>query len=100
MADFEKNVRIYQANLRKNACQNEDALVANALNPFLQNLGFDTAVKDKQEGASEVDLTIQKDENVKIIIEAKKAKRARKWRDDCALWMQPQSPTRGDFILF
>ena len=74
MADFEKNVRIYQANLRKNACQNEDALVANALNPFLQNLGFDTAVKDKQEGTSEVDLTMQKDENVKIIIEAKKQK--------------------------
>ena len=72
--EFEKLVKIYQANLRKNAHQNEDALVANVLNPFLKNLGFDTIIKDKQKGTSEVDLTIQKDEKAKIIIEAKKQK--------------------------
>lgn len=72
MAEFEKLVKSYQTNLRKNIHQNEDSLVANVLNPFLQSLHFDTIIKDKQKGKSEVDLAIQKDENVKIIVEAKK----------------------------
>ena len=71
-AEFEKLVKIYQANLRKNAHQNEDALVANVLNPLLQSLHFDTIIKDKQKGKSEVDLTIQNNDSVQLIIEAKK----------------------------
>lgn len=69
---FECALLQYKENLDQNAHQNEDALVANALAPFLQNLGFETHVKEKQQGKSEIDLAVMKEGKVGIIIEAKK----------------------------
>lgn len=69
---FECALRTYKENFYQNAHQNEDALVANALAPFLQNLGFKTHVKEKQQGNSEIDLAVMKEDKVGIIIEAKK----------------------------
>lgn len=62
----------YLNNLKVNKNQNEDFLVANCLTPFLKNLGFETQIKFKMKGKSEIDLSIIKDSNIQIIIEAKK----------------------------
>lgn len=62
----------YLNNLEENKNQNEDSLVANCLTPFLKNLGFETQIKSKMKGKSEIDLSIIKDSNIQIIIEAKK----------------------------
>lgn len=62
----------YLNNLEENKNQNEDFLVANCLTPFLKNLGFETQIKSKMKGKSEIDLSIIKDSNIQIIIEAKK----------------------------
>lgn len=69
---FECALRAYKEDLDKNAHQNEDALVANALAPFLRNLGFETSIKEKQQGKSEIDLALIKEGKVAVIIEAKK----------------------------
>lgn len=69
---FECALCTYKEDLDQNAHQNEDALVANALAPFLQNLSFETHVKEKQQGKSEIDLAVMKEGKVGIIIEAKK----------------------------
>ena len=65
-------LKTYRANLQSNANQNEDSLVANALNPLLQSLGFATSIKHKMQGKSEIDLVLTKDSAISVIIEAKK----------------------------
>ena len=70
--NFIDALKNYRANLQSNANQNEDLLVANALNPLLQSLGFTTAIKRKLRGKSEIDLVLTKDSAVSVIIEAKK----------------------------
>ena len=69
---FTNALKDYRTNLQSNANQNEDSLVANALNPLLQSLGFTTAIKRKLRGKSEIDLVLTKDGAVSVIIEAKK----------------------------
>lgn len=58
--EFLKALKTYKANLLKNLHENEDALVANALVPLFQKLGFETQVKSKQKGKSEIDLALLK----------------------------------------
>lgn len=72
LKDFSELLKNYQKALEANSSHNEDALVANALAPFLKSLGFDTHTKFKLEGKSEIDLALLKDESVEVIIEAKK----------------------------
>lgn len=62
----------YMESLEANKAQNEKALVANVLAPFLQALGFCAHTAYKQKGNSEIDLALLKSGNVEIIIEAKK----------------------------
>ncbi|TLD95476.1 hypothetical protein LS71_008185 [Helicobacter jaachi] len=52
--------------------QNESALVANALKPFFQKLGFEAHTGYKQKNNSEIDLALMHENKVKVIIEAKK----------------------------
>ena len=54
--------------------QNEPAIVSNVLAPFLQELGFRTHDKYKQQSNSEIDLALLKDSQVEILIEAKTQK--------------------------
>ena len=68
--DFKQKIGDYLPKLDLN--QNEDYLVANALNPLLQSLGFTTAIKQKSQGRSEIDLIITQENNVAVIFEAKK----------------------------
>lgn len=70
--EFKRTFDKYNKDLNLNLNQSEDALVANVLNPFLQALGFETMVKSKQKGKSEVDLLIKKQGTSQVIIEAKK----------------------------
>ena len=71
-ADFTSALTAYKAHLQSNANQNEDSIVANALKPFFQALGFKADIKHKQKGNSEIDLVLKKDSAVTTIIEAKK----------------------------
>lgn len=75
--DFKHTFATYKANL--NAEQNEDALVANALAPFLQGLQFKTSVKAKQEGKSEVDLILLKNGEISVLVEAKKPENSKEF---------------------
>ncbi|MDY4426023.1 MAG: Eco57I restriction-modification methylase domain-containing protein [Helicobacter sp.] len=70
--NFLQSLESYQQNLLKNHSQNEDALVANALKPFLESLGFTTQVKAKQKGKSEIDLAITQNDTIEVIFEVKK----------------------------
>ncbi|MGX2982722.1 type IIG restriction enzyme/methyltransferase [Helicobacter sp. 23-1045] len=72
--DFRQKINNYLPKLDLN--QNEDYLVANALNPLLQSLGFTTAIKQKSQGRSEIDLIITQENNVAVIFEAKKPQNA------------------------
>ena len=72
--DFKQKIGDYLPKLDLN--QNEDYLVANALNPLLQSLGFTTAIKQKSQGRSEIDLIITQENNVAVIFEAKKPQNA------------------------
>ena len=75
--DFKHTFATYKANL--NAEQNEDALVANALAPFLQGLQFKTSIKAKQEGKSEVDLILLKNGEISVLVEAKKPENSKEF---------------------
>ena len=75
--DFKRTFATYKANL--NAEQNEDALVANALAPFLQGLQFKTSIKAKQEGKSEVDLILLKNGEISVLVEAKKPENSKEF---------------------
>ena len=70
--NFLQSLESYRQNLLKNHSQNEDALVANALKPFLESLGFTTQVKAKQKGKSEIDLAITQNDTIEVIFEVKK----------------------------
>lgn len=70
--NFLQSLESYRQNLLKNQNQNEDALVANALKPFLESLGFTTQVKAKQKGKSEIDLAITQNDTTEVIFEVKK----------------------------
>ncbi|TBR82001.1 class I SAM-dependent DNA methyltransferase [Campylobacter novaezeelandiae] len=69
---FKKLLNIYLDDLKNSKNQNEDYLVANALAPFLKALNFNTAIKHKQKGKSEIDLSLINKEELEVIIEAKK----------------------------
>lgn len=69
---FKKLLNIYLDDLENSKNQNEDYLVANALAPFLKALNFNTAIKHKQKGKSEIDLSLINKEDLEVIIEAKK----------------------------
>lgn len=77
--DFKRTFATYKANLSANAEQNEDALVANALAPFLQGLQFKTSIKAKQEGKSEVDLILLKNGEISVLVEAKKPENSKEF---------------------
>ena len=77
--DFKRTFATYKANLNANAEQNEDALVANALAPFLQGLQFKTSIKAKQEGKSEVDLILLKNGEISVLVEAKKPENSKEF---------------------
>ena len=70
--NFLQSLESYRQNLLKNQNQNEDALVANTLKPFLESLGFTTQVKAKQKGKSEIDLAITQNDTIEVIFEVKK----------------------------
>ena len=68
-----KNILInYIKDMNKRENENEDSLVANCLSPFFKKLDFETHVKYKMKGKSEIDLVILKDSDIQVIIEAKK----------------------------
>nr|WP_302367052.1 hypothetical protein [Brachyspira aalborgi] len=68
-----KNILInYIKDMNKWENKNEDSLVANCLSPFFKKLDFETHVKYKMKGKSEIDLAILKDSDIQVIIEAKK----------------------------
>ncbi|WP_432633589.1 DUF7149 domain-containing protein [Brachyspira sp.] len=69
---FKESLINYIETLEKHKNQNEDFLVANCLAPFFNNINFETQIKSKMKGKSEIDLSIVKDSNIQIIIEAKK----------------------------
>ena len=71
---FQAALETYLTNLAKylTTNQNEPAIVANVLAPFLQSLGLDVRAAHKQKGKSEIDLALLKNNNVEVIIEAKK----------------------------
>ena len=70
--DFEKSLKNYLERLEKLRGENEDSLVANALNPFFQKLDFETRIKLKHTGNSGIDLALLEDGEIRVIIEAKK----------------------------
>ena len=84
-SDFKEKLGKYLESLDKYKKQNEKAIVANALAPFLKNLGFQAQAAYKHKGNSEIDLALLKDDNVEIIIEAKKPENA-------AEMFSPKSP--------
>ena len=68
-----KNILInYIKDMNKREYENEDSLVANCLSPFFKKFDFETHVKYKMKGKSEIDLAILKDSDIQVIIEAKK----------------------------
>ncbi|MGX3043831.1 type IIG restriction enzyme/methyltransferase [Helicobacter sp. T3_23-1056] len=69
---FKKHLSTYKDKLEQNKMQNEDFLVANALSPLLENLGLKTQIKYKQKGKSKIDLVLSKENEIDVIIEAKK----------------------------
>ena len=71
---FQTALESYLTNLAKylTTNQNEPAIVANVLAPFLQSLGLNARAAHKQKGKSEIDLALLKNNNVEVIIEAKK----------------------------
>ena len=71
-SDFKQKVAQYLESYEQNKGHNESAIVANALAPFLKELGFHAQPAYKQQGNSEIDLSLLKDSKVEIIIEAKK----------------------------
>lgn len=71
-SNFKNSLEDYLNNMEENKNQNEDFLVANCLNPFFQKLNFESAIKYKMKGKSEIDLALIKDSNIQVIIEAKK----------------------------
>ena len=71
--EFKQKINNYLPTLMS---QNEDYLVANALAPLLQSLGFSTAIKQKSQGKSEIDLVLMQENNIAVIIEAKKPSNA------------------------
>ncbi|MGX3045623.1 type IIG restriction enzyme/methyltransferase [Helicobacter sp. T3_23-1056] len=71
--EFKQKINNYLPTL---ISQNEDYLVANALTPLLQSLGFSTAIKQKSQGKSEIDLALMQENNIAVIIEAKKPSNA------------------------
>ena len=72
--DFTQKIINYLPKISPN--QNEDYLVANALVPLLQSLGFTASIKHKSQGKSEIDLALMQDSNIAVIIEAKKPNNA------------------------
>lgn len=103
--DFKRTFATYKANLNANAEQNEDALVANALAPFLQGLQFKTSIKAKQEGKSEVDLILLKNGEISVLVEAKKPENSKEFFSpqninckalaECILYYLRQRNTNG-----
>ena len=69
---FKESLTNYIEELEKHKNQNEDSLVANCLSPFFKSLNFETQIKSKMNRKSEIDLSIVKNSNIQIIIEAKK----------------------------
>ena len=69
---FQAALESYLSHLQNLQNQNEPAIVANVLAPFLQSLGLDVRAAHKQKGKSEIDLALLKNNNVEVIIEAKK----------------------------
>ena len=71
-SDFISYIKFYKATLESAKEQNEDFLVANALKTLFYRLGFEAHAKYKQQGKSEIDLVLTKDNEVQVIIEVKK----------------------------
>ena len=69
--EFIKALKNYKINLENNLKNNEDSLVANALNKFFENLHFKCEVKSIHKGNSGIDLALKKDNFTQVIIEAK-----------------------------
>lgn len=69
---FQATLESYLSHLQNLQNQNEPAIVANVLAPFLQSLGLNARAAHKQKGKSEIDLALLKNNNVEVIIEAKK----------------------------
>ena len=70
--ELKDKLESYKQNYEQNKNQNEPAIVANALAPLFESLGFQTKFAHKHKGNSEIDLALLKDSNVEILIEAKK----------------------------
>ena len=70
--EFKDKLESYKQNYEQNKHQNEPAIVANALAPLFESLGFQVKFAHKHKGNSEIDLALLKDSNVEILIEAKK----------------------------
>ena len=69
--EFKDKLESYKQNYEQNKHQNEPAIVANALAPLFESLGFQVKFAHKHKGNSEIDLVLLKDSNVEILIEAK-----------------------------
>ena len=74
LEEFKEKVAQYLESLDKHKKQNEKAIVANVLAPFLLDLGFQAQAAYKHKGNSEIDLALLKDSQVEILIEAKTQK--------------------------
>lgn len=70
--ELKDKLESYKQNYEQNKNQNEPAIVANALAPLFESLGFQVKFAHKHKGNSEIDLALLKDSNVEILIEAKK----------------------------
>ena len=70
--NFKNSLINYIEEMDKYKNQNEDFLVANCLDSFLKKLNFETQIKYKMKGKSEIDLAIVKDSDIQVIVEAKK----------------------------
>jgi len=69
---FHKALETYRQNLESNANQNEPTIVASVLKQLFDNLGFETMPGDKQDGKSEIDLSLRNNGDIEVIIEAKR----------------------------
>ncbi len=69
--EFIKALKDYKSSLENNLKNNEDSLVANALSKFFENLHFECEIKSIHKGNSGIDLTLKKDKQIQVIIEAK-----------------------------
>ena len=96
--DFTKLLESYKSSLESSAEQNEDFIVANALKTLFEKMGLKAQAKYKQQGKSEIDLVLIKNDDTRDKTSDKSTKNTHNENNEIQVIIEAKKPDSKEMI--